>query len=234
MANLRHSIFSGGRYSHGGYVKGLLNPANGVVQIHVNSMGWDKVYARLRSIPPSVQISISAAMRKNAKSVAETARENAPEDTGLLRESIQEVPTANPLMWTVEANTPYAYFVEDDIHTSYVINGPPPPSVFGDSEDQGPPQGPHYMGRAIADTETASSDALWTAVSVGVAKALTMASNASKGKDGLPGVNLDFKTGRGRGAFSFLKSASSVGLGVPSVNEGGEITPLDLAIRGFE
>jgi hypothetical protein len=227
MAQLRHSIFSGGKYSLASKVKGLLNPANGVVQIHVNSMGWDKVYARLRSIPPSVQISISAAMRKNAKSVAETARENAPEDTGLLRENIKEVPTANPLMWTVEANTPYAYFVEDDIHTSYIINGPPPPSVFGDSEGQGPPQGAHYMGRAIADTETASSDALWTAVSVGVAKALTMATRGN-------GTNLDFKTGRAKGAFSFLKSASSAGIGVGSVNEGGEITPLDMAIRGIE
>jgi hypothetical protein len=227
MANLRHSNLSGGRYSHGGYVKGLLNPANGLVQIHVNSIGWDKVYARLRSIPPSVQISISAAMRKNAKSVAETARENAPEDTGALRESIQEVPTENPLMWTVEANTPYAYFVEDDIHTSYTINGPPPPSVFGDSEDQGPPQGAHYMARAIADTEKASNEAMEAAVAVGIGKAMTM---ATRGK----GANLDFKTGRAKGAFSFLKSASSAGFGVPSVNNGGEITPLDMAIRGIE
>jgi hypothetical protein len=230
MANFRHSILSGGRYSHGGYVKGLLNPANGVVQIHVNSIGWDAVYARLRSIPPSVQISISAAMRKNAKSVAETARENAPEDTGALRESIQEVPTANPLMWTVEANTPYAYFVEDDIHTSYLKNGPPPPSVFGRREDQGPPQGAHYMARAIADTETASSEAMEAAVAVGIGKALAMATRGN-------GANLDFKTGRARGAFDFLKSAYKAGMQVGYAEGGGawsHVTPLDMAIRGIE
>jgi hypothetical protein len=229
MAQLRHSNLSGGRYSHGGYVKGLLNPANGVVQIHVNSMGWDKVYARLRSIPPSVQISISAAMRKNAKSVAETARENAPEDTGDLRESIKEVPTENPLMWTVEANTPYAYFVEDDIHTSYLKNGPTP-SVFGDSPGQGEPQGAHYMARAIADTEKASNEAMEAAVAVGIGKAMTM---ATRGK----GANLDFKTGRARGAFDFLKSAYKAGMQVGYVEGGGawsHVTPLDMAIRGYE
>lgn len=229
MAQFRHSILSGGKYSAGSFVKGLLNPGgNGLVRMSLTSVGWDKVYNGLRNIPPSVQISIAAAMRKNSGNVADVARENAPEDTGALRESIQDVPTDNPLMRTVEANTPYAYFVEDDIHTSYLRNGPPPPSVFGDSPGQGDPQGAHYMARAIADTETASSAAMDVALQNGILKAIAMASRTYQG-------GLDVRGSRAAGAFDFLKSVNSVGVGIPSASGvRTEISPLDMALRGIE
>ena len=184
----------------------------GLIRMSVSSVGWDKAYSRLKAIPPNIKLTLKQASNKNARRVAEVARKYVPHglETNNLYNSIEAVGVqdkgAAGIVSTVRANTPYAHFVEMDIHPSYKGNMNAAP-VFG--RRQGAPQGPHYMERAMADTLQESQATMYKAVTKGIKMALKMATT-TKG--------LDFVNGKGAKVAAFVSSALDTGMtiGVPT------------------
>ena len=207
----------GGRFVGG---LGQSGRVPGHIRISVASMGWDKVYSRLTAIPPRVKNTLKRASNQNANMVADIARENAPELNRDLRDSIKATLAQDKgtggWMSTVTANTPYAHFVEMDAHPSYKWNGFPP-SVFGDSPGQGPPQGSHYLARAMAQTNAQSQLNINNAVNMGIQQALRTATTKR---------GLDFTTKRGQTVAPFIKSAIASGMTIGVADTFGGIVPI--------
>lgn len=211
---------------------------SGRIRTHIKVTGFDKAYARLTAIPPAVKKGLHAQIKRNGKELEELAKLYVPYDSGKLHDSIKLETKggwmphsgAGAMDWVaqVSANTRYAYYVEEDIHPSYKFNGRTP-TVFG--ARQGPPQGPHFIARAMADTKQAHE--------VNNAKAVEKAIyGAIKGMSG--GYNkftrgrLDFDTRTSNMASRFVDSALSAGL--VTQNESGSINlpNLGMNVRGFE
>lgn len=210
----------------------------GLLRIRVQNMGWDNAYAKLTNIPRVVRTRLQGALQANADRVVSVAKEYVPHgrETNLLYDSItrKAVGGPNSLAYTVIADTPYAHFVEADVHTSYsrktrwtVKSGPTiAGSVFG--ARQGPPQGPHYMQRATEDTEVESHNNVRSAFNRAIAEAVSSARGSGKG-------GLDFDTKVGAQSFAFAKAGIDIGLDSPiSRSGGGDLSPLDMALGGFD
>ena len=217
----------------------------GRIQIAVKSVGWDRRYAQIAAIPRTTQTMLRSAIRDNAEMVADKAREYVPQglETDDLLKSIKAVGVnvvgAHGVMSTVQADTPYAHFVEMDVHPSYGkkflpsgvdYNWPiknPGITVFG--ARQGPPQGPHFMQRAAEDTEQQSHLNIKRAIQKAITHAMATA------KAGYNVGRMDFDTRVSRNAYAFAHSAAkAVGTFENTARRYGEtLHPLDMEVRGL-
>jgi len=211
------------------FVKGLQQSTGnrGLIRMSVSSVGWDKAYSRLRAIPPNIKLTLKQASNKNARRVAEVAREYVPhgQETDKLQDSIEAVGVqdkgAAGIVSTVRANTPYAHFVEMDVHPSYTDWNAA--TVFGRRQG-GLPQGPHYMERAMADTFQESQATMYKAVTKGIKMALKMATTKR---------GLDFATGKGAKAAAFVSSALDTGMTIGVPTEFGIVPLQSMGLEGL-
>ena len=230
---------SGKKFSRGSYVGGLQNLAKaGIVRTRVKTMGFDKAYARLRAIPPSVKKGLHAQIKANGKELEQKAKEYVPYDTGELHDSIK-LETKGGWMphtgrggldWVaqVSANTRYAFYVEEDVHPSYKWRGRVP-SIFG--ARQGPPQGAHYLARAIADTRQKHEESTTRAVEIAIYSAIK---GITGGYNKFTRTRLDFDTRTSSQASAFVESALQAGLVTETASGSINLPNLDMNVRGFE
>ena len=128
------------------------------------------------------------------------------------------------------ADTPYAHFVEMDVHPSYGAGNKARTNLVGTvfGARQGPPQGPHYMQRATEASAQFSHDAVRDAFNKAMVVAMSIAKRGHR-------AGLDFNTKVGARAFGFVKSGMAIGLDSPigAGTGGGDIHPLDMALGGL-
>lgn len=204
------------------------------IRINIKNMGWDVAYTRLVSMPPTVRRGLKGALKDNAERVERLAKSYVPHglETDNLHDSIEAIPFGGPnsLAYTVMADTPYAHFVEMDVHPSYGAGNKTRTNLVGTvfGARQGPPQGPHYMQRATEDSEQASHDNVRDAFNKAMVAAMSIAKRGHR-------AGLDFNTKVGARAFGFVKSGMAIGLDSPigAGTGGGDIHPLDMALGGM-
>ena len=218
---------------------GLQNLASqGRVRISVKAMGFDKAYSKLTAIPPAVNRNLHNQIKKNAQELRDLAKLYVPFLTGALHDSIKLETKggwlphsgAKGLDWVsqISTNTSYAFYVEEDIHPSYKTS-PPPPSVFG--RKQGPPQGPHFLARAMADCKQTHEVSNVKAVE----KAIHTVVRGLSGKyDKFTGGYLDFNTRSEGKATRFVESALNAGLAGEMSSGMINLPNLGLNIQGFD
>ena len=188
----------------------------------------------MQNIPRKVKTKLRAAMHSNADELRELAQQYVPHglETDALHDSIQTV-EAGPtgMLFTVEANTPYAHFVEMDVHPSYgsannAMARNPGTTVFG--ARQGAPQGPHYMRRATEDYAQQAHSNVRDAMNRAIREAIAQASASYSGH------GLDFDTKQGALAFGWGKRAAGSRFAeiAASTAEGG-ISPLPMDLGGM-
>jgi hypothetical protein len=204
------------------------------IRIHIKNMGWDAAYTRLVSMPTTVRTGLKGALKENAELIESLAKYYVPHglETDRLQDSIEAVPVGGPnsLAYTVKADTPYAHFVEMDVHPSYGAGNKTRTNLGGTvfGARQGPPQGPHYMQRATEASAQSSHDTVRDAFNKAMVVAMGIAKRGHK-------AGLDFDTRVGARAFAFVKSGMAIGLDAPiSAGSGGsDIHPLDMALGGL-
>lgn len=204
------------------------------IRISIKNMGWDAAYTRLVSMPATVRTGLKGALKDNAERIERLAKSYVPHglETDNLHDSIEAIPVggSNSLAYTVMADTPYAHFVEMDVHPSYGAGNKARTNLGGTvfGARQGPPQGPHYMQRATEDSEQASHDTVRDAFNKAMVVAMSIAKRGHR-------AGLDFNTQVGARAFGFVKSGMAIGLDSPigAGTGGGDIHPLDMALGGL-
>jgi hypothetical protein len=204
------------------------------IRISIKNMGWDAAYTRLVSMPATVRTGLKGALKENAELIENLAKYYVPHglETEHLQESIKAVPVGGPnsLAYTVKADTPYAHFVEMDVHPSYGAGNKTRTNLGGTvfGARQGPPQGPHYMQRATEASAQSSHDTVRDAFNKAMVVAMGIAKRGHK-------AGLDFDTQVGARAFAFVKSGMAIGLDAPisAGSDGSDIHPLDMALGGL-
>lgn len=231
--------FDGASFSSGSYVKGLQNlRSTGQIRTHIKVTGFDKAYAKLTAIPGVVKKGIHAQAKKNARALEKLAKLYVPYDTGDLHDSISTetvggwMPSGGKgeIDWVaqVSANTHYAFWVEEDVHPSYKWRGRTP-SVFG--ARQGPPQGAHYMARAMADSRQANEVSMAKAVEKAIYGAIK---GISGGYNKFTKGRLDFDTRTASKASAFVESALDAGLASETSSGMINLPVMGMNVRGFE
>lgn len=183
----------------------------GDIRISVKGMGWDSVYSKMRFIPKTINREIKKATKKNAEEVALLAMKYVPHglETDSLQDSIRAAPAqekGGTAMYTVAANTPYAHFVEMGVHPrgGHVLGRRQRAKGFVQ-------QGPHFLGRAMADASQNSIKNIDAAVTKAIRTAIASAAKGfNKG-------TLDFNTQTSMQAARFVSSAAEAGVDITAV-----------------
>jgi len=195
----------------------------GHIRINIANLGWDRAFAKLTEIPKSVQISLRSATTKNTKEVWELARRNVPHflETNRLYNSIAIVDVkqrgADGWMTTVEADMPYAHFVEMGVHTWGADFGARQRAMGFQH------QGAHYLRRASEEYAPQAHADFNKAVQHGINRAISVA------KRGYSREKLDFNTATSRKAFSFAKRAGNI----INSSSSGSVPPLTMEMLGL-
>ncbi len=210
----------------------------GHIRIGVASVGWDDKISKLKNIPIKVEQMLRKTSKLNAERMAELAKEYVPHglETDRLLESITAVPVEGKkykdIAYAVEADTPYAHFVEMDVHPSYGARRNAAKvnrwgTVFG--ARQGDPQGPHYLERAMTDMSQEAQDSMADAINKGIDMGIRSA------RRGFSSKRMDFSTHKALNAYLFVESAVKAGFSPPEPKymASGGLNPLDAELRGL-